>query len=536
MTSIHLHSKQKNDTERYGDIRQVRLFAMIAGFVLLIACINFINLATARAAGRAREVGLRKVIGAQRETLIAQFLGESFVITGIATALALLLLRMVLPMYNTHLGRELTLLGPNPTGTTAMLVGLYLLVSLLAGLYPAFYLTSFRPKSILQGEVTRGKRGARARKALVVFQFTISVALMACISVVASQMQYLRGKDLGYHRENILTFPLTDALRSHWKEQKARFENLPGVEGITASKRIPSGGLYDSPGTQVEIDGTLQWIDFSMPHVRVEPTFLDVYGVEMVAGRDFDPMRASDFTEAYVVNESAAHAMGFERMSDVLGTTVKPLGYELGQIIGVCRDFHYETLRNRIQPIIIYPSGEVNTVSIRIAGASTASTIRAIAETWESIHPGGTFDYTFLDEHLAALYHDDRRMMQMFIAFGALAVVIACLGLVGLATFAAERRRREIGVRKTLGASVQSIVGLLTGEFSVLVLLGSIVAVPIAWFGMRAWLGTFAYRIDLELWHFPAAFGAALLIALASVSWQAFRAASINPVDALRQE
>lgn len=534
VSGIHLSSHQMNEFEPGGSMLHVRLFVIIAVFILLIACINYINLSTARAARRAREVGLRKATGAGRGMLIAQFLSESILTSFIATVFAIGIAYAFLPAMNNLTGKELSLYTPAASMVWIITAVVFLAVGFLAGLYPAFYLSAFQPSTILRGEVSGGRKGEFFRKILVVFQFTVSVALVVCVTVVIAQMNYIVNRDLGYNRENILLLPMTNPVRSNWNDVRARLENVPGVLNVCKSKRVPSGVLGDNPGFTAIVNGEQIQSKFAMPHIRVSHNFLKTYKLELIAGRDFNPDIASDSTGGYILNESAVRSLGFATPGDAVGTPMQAAGWGNGTVIGVVRDFNYESLRKKIIPVILYPSRESNTISVRIDGSAVQETIAGLSDIWNEIQPGLPLSYEFLDDRIASLYHNEERLMQLFVAFSMLAMLIACLGLVGLATFAAERRTREIGIRKTFGATVPGILRLVIGQFLLLVLTGSAIAIPLAWLGMTGWLNSFAYRTELHPLYFVIAVVITGAIALGSVLTQAFRAASINPVNSLR--
>jgi putative ABC transport system permease protein len=535
---IHLYAHTRSDFEPAGDVRTVRLFTAIALFILAIACINFVNLSTARSVKRAKEVGLRKVIGAARRTLAAQFLGESFLITFLALLLAAGLVLLALPAYGRFVGHPFgagTLLSP--AGLGLLLAG-FLLTGLAAGVYPAFYLASFRPSAILRGELTRGKGGTLLRKSLVVFQFVISIALIFSVTVISRQTRFLRTADIGYARDNIICIPVEPAVSRRWTDMKAALLREPAVLSATLSKRAPSGRLLDSPGFWAEVDGNRIQSAFGMPHNRVEQDFFKVYGMTLVAGRDFSETIPTDAAEAFILNETAVRRLGFKSAEAAVGA---PFGTfapnRTGHVIGVVRDFNYESMHRPIVPIVTYIApNQANTLSLRIAPGSLAKVIRHVQSVFDSINPAGPVRYDFLTERLAALYRGEDRMMRMFFSFSLLAIGVGCLGLFGLASFSAERRAKEIGIRKVLGASAPAIAGLLSREFTKWVVIANLVAWPVAAFGMSRWLQGFAYRIPLGVGPFILSASLALAVAWVTVSYQAIRAALTNPVKSLRYE
>jgi putative ABC transport system permease protein len=535
---IHLYAHTLSDFEPAGDIRTVRLFTAIALFILAIACVNFVNLSTARGVKRAKEVGLRKVIGAARRTLAAQFLGESFLITFLALLLAVGLVVLALPAYGRFVGHPFGAGSLfSPVGLAFLLAG-FLLTGLAAGIYPALYLASFRPSTILRGELTKGRGGAALRKSLVVFQFAISIALIFSVTVISRQTRFLRTADIGFTRDNIICVPVEQSISRRWTDMKAALLREPAVLAATISKRAPSGQLLDSPGFWAEVDGERVQSAFGMPHNRVEQDFFKTYGMTMVAGRDFSEDIPTDAAEAFILNETAVRRLGFKSPEEAVGTAFGTFAPNRnGRVIGVVRDFNYESMHRPIVPIVSYVApNQANTLSLRIAPGSLNRVVRHVQSVFDSINPAGPVKYDFLTERLAALYRSEERAMKMFFFFSLLAVGVGCLGLFGLASFSAERRTKEIGVRKVLGASAPAIAGLLSREFVKWVAIANLVAWPVAFFAAKQWLQGFAYRVPVGLAPFALSAALALVIALITVSYQAVRAALSDPVKSLRYE
>jgi putative ABC transport system permease protein len=538
VTDIHLHSHTNNELEPNSDIKYVILFTLIAAFILIIACINFMNLSTARAAKRAKEVGLRKVVGANRRLLSTQFIGESLLTALLAVLLALVIVNVLLPSFSAFSGYDLGLHSLfNPAGLL-ILLSVFLITGLAAGLYPAFYLSAYKPATILRGELSRGARGAIIRKALVVFQFAISAALIICVAVVFKQMRFLQNADLGYQRENILMLPADEVIEENWWEIKQELLRNPNILAATTSKRAPTGRLLDAPGFAVEIDGEVLQNPFTMPHNRVEHDFFKTYKIKIVAGRDFSREYPTDDQEAFILNETAIKSLGFENPEEAIGLRISTRAPDRsGRIIGVAADFNYESMHNEIIPIITYIRLEsMNTISLRITGSNVQDTIAYVQSIWSRFNPGYPISYTFLDERIIALYRNEARMMEMFGYFSLLAIFIACLGLFGLASFTTEERTKEIGVRKVLGASISNIVILLSKEYSKWVLAANIIAWPVAYFAMKKWLNNFAYQASIGLTIFVLTALLTFLIALLTVSYQSVKAALGNPANALRYE
>ncbi len=538
VTDIHLHSHTSKELETNGDIRYVNLFAIVALFVLVIACINFMNLSTARATQRAREVGLRKVVGANRRRLTAQFLGESLMVSLMAIVLALGLVGLLLPAFNAFTNRDIGFGSlVNPVGLLTVL-GVFVVTGIVSGFYPALYLSAFRPATILRGELNRGIRGAVMRKVLVVFQFAVSVALIVGVGVVYKQMRFLQNADLGFDRENIIMLRADQTIKQNWQEFKQQLTSSPHILYATLSKRAPTGRLLDSPGFRTEVNGQVLTNPFSMPHNRVEYDFFKTYGMEFVAGRDFSIEYPTDANKAFILNETAVRQLGLERPEDAVGMPIWTFAPFLnGNVIGVVKDFNYESMHNEIIPIITYIQPlQANTVSIRITAGGIEEALGDAEVVWKRFNPEYPFQFDFLDDRIAEQYRNEERMMQMFGYFSLLAIFIACLGLFGLASFMAENRTKEIGIRKVLGASISNVMVLLSKEFTLLVLVGNIIAWPIAYFAMQRWLNNFAYQTGIGWIVFMLAGLLTLLISLLTVSYQAIRAALTDPAVAIRYE
>ena len=527
----------------YGNINHLTLFTTIAVFVLLIACINFMNLATARAANRTREVGLRKVVGANRSQLIAQFLGESVFLSFPALLLALIVVQLLLPSLTTVTGKNLSIIAliQMRPELLLLLIVLTLFVGLTAGSYPALYLSKFNPVEILKG-VLGGDRGGRARKILVVCQFTASTFLIICTIIVYQQHVFMSAKAPGFDKEQQLIMPLFGHDRSSainaeapltTKVQtvKQAFLQHPQINQITAFRFKP--GVL---GGEQRMIHTLDNIR-SMPiHVQeADDSFLDVFGLQLVAGRNFSLDIESDFNSAFILNEAAAKQLG--------GTS--PLNQELewrerrlkGKVIGVIKDFHSRPLNEKIEPFaIVWRPFQFRNLGFKIRPEDLPATLPFLKETWNRFLPNRPFVHAFLDEDFDALYKKEMNLMQTFGLFALLAIFVSCLGLFGLIAFMAQRRTKEIGVRKVLGASTTNLTLLLSNEFTKLVAVANLVAWPLAYYAMELWLQQYAYRIQLGLGVFVISGILALIIALSTISYQAIKAARANPIDALRYE
>ena len=531
LTDIHLHSDLGSEIEANGDARTVFAFGLIAAFILLIACINFMNLATARSAWRAKEVGVRKVVGAYRGRLIGQFLGESVLMSVLAGGLALGLAYLLLPLFNHLTGTPLTLaLTP---GAWAAGVALVLGVGLLAGSYPAFYLSAFRPAQVLKG---RGAAQAGSvvwlRKGLVTFQFAITICLFIGTAVVYQQLGYMQEKRLGFDKEQVVVLPLRGDARENPAPLRQTLLQEPAVANVSVASNVPPDGLnrwwIKRPGTPQE-DAQLTRI------IAADPDYVATLGLTLAAGRNFDRSRPADLREGILLNEAAVRSFGLD----------DPLGQQLemttvartGTVIGVVEDFHFASLHETIQPVVlVVVPGWNSKLAIRLRPGDLPGTLAMLERRWEQHVPDWPFAYSFLDESFDAQYRAEQRLSEALGAFAGLAILIACLGLLGLIAFAAERRTKEIGVRKVLGASVPHLVGLLTREFVGLVGVAFLVAAPLAYFAMTTWLEGFAYRIDVGLGTLVLAGVGAIVLAGLTVSYQALRAAMGDPIRALRYE
>ncbi len=540
LTDIHLHSQLDSEIEANGNIVYVYIFSAIAFFLLLIACINFMNLATARSANRAKEVGLRKVVGAERQQLIKQFLGETVFMALIALLLAVVLVEAALPKFNAFAGKELALRSQGIFFILASLLGVTLFVGIVAGSYPAFFLSHFQPLAVLKGQKI-GSTRSRFRSVLVVFQFAISIILIVGMGIVYNQLEYCRNKNLGLNKEQIVVLPADQNIVRRYPDIRNQLLQHPQIAGVAASKRVPSGRLLDSSGGSV-IDGEKsEPLDFRIANVRVDHSFIETYGIQMAAGRNFSTEFPTDSTEAFILNETAVKKIGWPSPEAAVG---KPFQYgnRRGRVIGVVKDFHYESLHQPITPIILLIAPQsFNSISVKIRAAQTAdiaATLDFLKQKWQEYRPNFPFQYSFIDERYEQLYQSEHRLGQIFGTFSLLAVFIACLGLFGLASYTAEQRTKEIGVRKVLGASLGNIVLLLSKDFARLVAVATLFSWPIAYFAMSRWLQEFAYRINInhQLATFLLAALLAFAIALLTVSFQAIKAAMTNPVEALRYE
>lgn len=530
LRDVYLHGTR--NTAVKGNMDNVYIFSIVAIFILAIACINFINLTTARSSERAREVGIRKVVGALRTQLTGQFIGESIVLCIIAFLLSIGLVTLLIPSFNTVAGKTVAEgLFANPS-YLLMLFGAALGIGLLAGLYPALVLSSFRPVVVLKGRFSTGTRGTLLRKGLVITQFTISIALIIATIVVWRQMSFMRNRELGFSKDQMIVIDTYgDAGRDAFKQS---LTGLPNIKSSSLSGSVPGSG---NPGaySQIEnIKGETQVANLDLYFVDFD--YLDHYKIKVLAGRGFSRDFMTDTTQAMVMNEAAIKMFGYTSPEQAIGRKFKQWGRE-GKIIGVIQDFHFRGLQTPIKPLSIRMEPEdVGLLSVNVTGKDISGTIRAIEDKWKSNIPNRPFNYYFLDEHFDEQYKAEERFGKLFFNFAVLAIFISCLGLLGLASYSTMQRTKEIGIRKVMGASVSNILNLLSKDFLILVGISFLLAAPLAWYFMYQWLKDFAYRTDLVWWVFAASGLLALVIALGTISFMAVRAAVANPVKSLRTE
>lgn len=543
LTDIHLYSQLDFELGPNSDIAYVYIFSAIAVFILLIACINFMNLATARSVKRAQEVGVRKALGAHRLQLMKQFLGESLLTTVLAAAIAIPLLYALLPVLNDIAGKALTLHLSEHAWLFGLLFGVSVLVGLLSGLYPALFLSSFQPTEVLKSQVRLGRASLAVwlRKGLVVTQFAISIALLVCTAIVYQHLSFLRDARLGFDESQVLmvTLPQSGFL-DNYATLKNEWTANNQVQEVTITQNI-LGSNHDSCPLRPEGFDTLQQIKCT----RVHDDFVDTFGMHLLAGRDFSVDFPADPGTTLILNESAVNMLDWGDPEDAIGKRfLTQDGNPWGTVVGVTRDYHFASLHHSIDPFIALrlPSNPLplglfsRYVAIRISTESVPETIAHLQQAWQTLLPTAPFDFVFLDQDLEQLYRAEETLGQTASAFSILAILIACLGLFGLASFMTEQRTREIGIRKVLGASTSSVVTLLSKEFVQLVLLSMLVGWPLAYIALDWWLQSFAFRPDLPLAPFALAGVLALLIALGTVSFQSIKAARTNPVQSLRHE
>ncbi len=536
ISDVHLYSNLASEIEPNGNIDYVFVYLAVALFILLIACINFMNLSTARSSLRSMEVGLRKVMGADKMILIRQFMGESFVMTFFAMILALVSVYLFLPVFSDFTDKPLSLNFFTHPEYLLAIVGLVVFVGLISGSYPALFLSGFMPAKVLKGAFKAGKGHESFRSLLVVGQFAISVMLIVAVLVVVRQLDFMQNKDLGFQKEDIVVLPNSGRINEAYLIIKDRLENHPGIKEVSMSSRVPSGRLLDSQGSTAEVNGEMTQLNVRIADIHVAHNFLHTYGIPLKAGRDFDFRRASDSTEAFILNEAAIRAVGWANPEEAIGKQFL-YGGRRGFVTGVMNDFHFESLHQPIVPIVFMISQDRNNqVSIRIDAAQREEVLAYLQGEWAQLRPGYPFEPNFVDEGFNRQYEAEARVKTIFTFFSALAIMISILGLLGLVTFATEQRTREIGIRKVMGAETGNILVLLGKDFLKLVAVGFLIAIPISWFGMNSWLEDFAYKTGITWTVFGWAGLIAGVIAAATVTSQTLRAAWANPVKSIKNE
>ena len=515
-----------------GSMTNVYVFSMIGIFILLIAAINFINLTTARSTERAREVGIRKVIGAERSQLTGQFLGEAVVLALLSFLLSVAVCALLISPFNFLAGKTVSTGFFHHPVYILWLLGIALSVGLLAGVYPALVLSSFQPILVLKGRFSTGSRGLFLRQSLVVLQFTISIGIIVSTIIVDRQLSFMRNQDLGFNNQRMLV--LDTHGDNHRISLKQEIAGLPNVLSTAMSSSVPGSG---NPGAYSQVQnqkGDMQIANLDLYFVDFD--YMKQYQMKIVAGRMFSRDFGTDTTHSMILNESAVRLFGYHSPQDAIGRKFSQWGRE-GQIIGVVKDFHFRSLQTEIKPLSlrIEPDG-CDQISVNVSGANLPATIAAIGEKWRKIIPYRPYSYTFADEIFDRQYRSEERFGRLFLNFAILAIAISCLGLLGLASYATIQRTKEIGIRKVLGASVPRIVNLLSREFLLLVLIAFLIATPISYYLMRSWLKDFYYRITIPWWVFALGGVLSLVIAVLTISFQAIRAAVANPVESLKYE
>jgi len=527
---INLHSYDIHDGMSHGDIRFVWLFGAVASFILLIACINFINLSTAKSANRAKEVGLRKVVGSQRSGLISQFLTESLIYSFFSFILGLILAAILLPYFNVLASKTLTIPWLQWWLIPTVLVSA-VVIGVVAGIYPAFYLSGFKPVEVLKGKLSIGSKSSMLRNGLVVFQFTTSIILIISTVVIYNQMQFILNRKVGFEKDQVVMIQGTNTLENEVKNFKNELLKLSSVKSVSISDFLPVSGtkrngneFHNEGKEKIEAGIGGQFWD-------VDADYIKTFGMKIVAGRNFNPAMKTD-SQAVIINQTLAKRLN---LKNPVGKRIT--NYGPGKlIIGVVQDFNFESLRDRLDPLVMHLGNSTSIVSVKIKTGDVKNTLAQITATWKNFAPNQPIRYTFMDERFASMYADVQRMGRIFTTFAVLAIIIACLGLFALAAFMAEQRSKEIGIRKVLGASISNITTLLSMNFIKLVFIAIVIASPISWWAMTKWLQDFTYRITISWWMFALAGAVAVIIALLTVSYQSIKAALMNPVNSLKAE
>jgi len=537
LRNAYLYSKAGRQPGVVGSLSTIYIFSCVAIFILVIACINFMNLSTARSLERAKEVGVRKTLGAKKDSLIYQFLTESILLSLIALAFAFVIALLMIPLINEVSGKSLGYDDLLSMKMLLILLGAAMIVGLLAGIYPALVLTQFRPVSVLKGNFQNSGNGVLLRKSLVILQFGLSFALMVGTAVVFSQLDYLRSRNLGFTKDQMLVIDYggDESVNQQIEAIKTAFTNRTDVIAASVSRAVPGDFFPNAYTTIQSVNGEMQ---SNAPALyEIDFDFIPNYHIDVVAGRAFSRNYPVDSTQSLMVNEAAAHLFGYANSQDIVGKAFDLWGNQ-GTVIGVLQDFNYQSLHNKVEPLVLRfaPVDALGKLSLRLKTTNLSETVNQLALIWNRLVPQRPFLYSFLDESFNKQYQADIRFGQVFSVFSGLAILIACLGLFGLATYSTKKRFKEIGVRKVLGASIGVIVTLLSSDFIKLVLIAIIIASPIAWWAMNKWLQDFAYHIDIQWWVFVLAGVLAIVIALVTVSFQAIKAALANPVDSLRDE
>ena len=534
LRDIHLHSDLLAELEANSDIKYVYIFSAIALFILIIASINFMNLSTARSAGRAKEVGVRKVLGSQRIQLIRQFLAEAVFFSFFSMILALFLVSLFLSTFNHLSGKSLSISSLGSLFFIGMILLIAILTGILSGVYPAFFLSAFQPVKVLKGELQRGVRSGPLRNSLVVFQFTATIILIIGTLSVYRQLQFIQNRKLGFEKEHVLILDNANLLRDQSQAFKGEVLTHPEYLSATVTGYLPIPSSRNAttvfPEGDVRSSSTVQFW-------TVDYDYIKTLGMTIARGRDFSREYSTD-TSSVIINQRAAREFGWE---DSIGKKISLPTSTKGDfitlhVIGVVEDFHYESLRDNIAPLILRLGEDRGHISFRIRTENMNKTITLLKRKWNEFLPTQPFDYYFMDDRFDTMYRSERRIGEVLGVFAVLAVIIGCLGLFGLASFTSERRTKEIGIRKVLGASIPNIMKLLLREFFILVVIANVIAWPIAYFVINRWLQGFAYRAPLSIWIFLASGCSAILIALLTVSYQAAKSAVTNPVDSLRYE
>ncbi len=537
LTDIHLHSNKMAELDANGSVEFVYIFSAIALLILLIACVNFMNLSTARSSNRAKEVGVRKVLGSLKKNLIQQFLTESLLISLVALLLAIAIASLLLPYFNQLTGKSIHVSGLFQPSMLLSLIALMFIVGLLAGSYPAFFLSSFQPIEVLKGKLAGGFKRSWLRDALVVFQFAISIILIFGTVVIYNQLNYIHNKDIGFNRNQVLVIEHTNTLGGQATVFKNELLQMNGVKDATMSGFLPvnfsrsNDAFFTSPALE-------QSSAISMQNWVVDENYIPTLDIKMLQGRNFSKDFPTDST-GIILNEAAARFLGDKdllnkKLYEIQNVDTKSLTEY--HVIGIIKNFNFSSLRDVVTPLALELGQDNGNISVRIGASGIPGVIDQIRSKWKAMAPSQPFDYSFMDEDFDRLYTSEQRTGQIFITFALLAILIACLGLFGLVTYAAEQRIKEIGIRKVLGANIGTIVTMILKDFMKLVVVASLIGFPVAWWAMSRWLRDFAYRTNISWWIFLLAAAITVLIALLTISFKSIKAAMANPVKSLRTE
>ncbi|HRI21651.1 MAG TPA: FtsX-like permease family protein, partial [Panacibacter sp.] len=530
---IHLHANTKFEMEPNVDIQYVYIFSALAVFILLLACVNFTNLSTARAIKRSREVGIRKVMGSVKKQLILQFLTESVLFTFFSMLCAYVLIFLLLPYFNQLANKNISFDFFFSYKSMLAMFLVSLIAGLLAGIYPAFFLVSFNTIKVLKGSSLQGSQRNPLRSGLIVFQFFVSTALIIATIIVYQQLYYMQNKKLGYDKDQVLFLPDARLLGNNQNAFEQQLMQDNRVVSASISRSVPGGDIMD--GTEIypkNENGNGTEIHAAISHVDYD--YIKTLGIKILQGRYFSKDFSTD-SAAIVINESAVHELGWTN-ENAAGKSIVRSGQKEFKVIGVVQDFNYASAKQKIAPLMMMLGGNYGGLIVKIKTTNVEGFLSDLKKQWSSFNPAGPLEYNFLDEKFASLYASEQRTQQIFSVFAVLAIIIASLGLFGLSAFAIEQRTKEIGIRKVLGASVQNVLVLVSKEFLMLVIIAFLISIPVTWWAMHAWLKDFAYRIDITATVFIIAGIAVVLIAFLTISFQSVKAAIANPVKSLRTE
>jgi len=535
LKDAYLNSDAVRQPGTVGSLSNIYIFAIIGLFILVIASINFMNLATARSMERAKEVGVRKVIGAHKKGLVYQFLSESLIMVLVAAAIGLIVVVVCIPWLSAITGKQFSIYEVFGSYMLPLYIGVAVLTGLFAGSYPAFILSSFRPSRVLKGLVSSSPQGVNLRKGLVIFQFTLSIALIASTVIVYYQLGFMLNKNLGFDKDQqmIIDFNWDGQILDNIEMVKTELKQLPEVSSVAGSRTVP-GTHFPAAGTEIEtVNGGMEHFEPFLYEIDFD--FIPHYEIEMVAGRPYSREFVTDSVSAMIVNEAAVKSFGYADPADIIGKKFEQWGRE-GIVVGVVKDFNYMSLHQEVAPLSMRYSRFGKYLSLKIKTGDIQRSIAQVEQKWAELAPHRPFLYRFLDDSFNEQYQADFRFRKLFTLFSFLAILIACLGLFGLATYCAMLRTKEIGIRKVLGAEVSSIVALLSQDFIKLVLVSIFVATPLAWFAMNEWLKIYAYKININWWVFVLAGLVAVVVAIITVGYHAIRSARANPIKSLRTE